>query len=153
MKNDQSKCGVDSTTPHTVGACAAAFLCDLFFGLCAVLALRRYQMEIQMAEGGVNVGIAGILLFGALVVGFDVADLRSLVLRRHPRRDRGFDVFKNCHRHFSFRFFWTSSLSDKFLCRLNIISIIAILETAFVKARFLFNSNIRVSGVRSLSEI
>lgn len=114
MKNDQSKCGVDSTTPHTVGACAAAFLCDLFFGLCAVLALRRYQMEIQMAEGGVNVGIAGILLFGALVVGFDVADLRSLVLRRHPRRDRGFDSFKNCHRHFSFRFSDKYSLSTEY---------------------------------------
>ena len=42
------------------------------------------------------------------------ADAQPVVLRRHPRFDRGFDGFKNCHRHFSFRF------PDKFLCHLNI---------------------------------
>ena len=37
-------------------------------------------MEIEVAAGCVNVGIAGVFLFGALVVGFDVTDLRLLVL-------------------------------------------------------------------------
>ena len=42
------------------------------------------------------------------------ADAQPEVFRRHPRRDRGFDGFKNCHRHFSFRFSDKYSLSTEY---------------------------------------
>ena len=65
---------------HAVRPRAAARLCNLLFRLGAVLALRRHQMKIQMTAGRVHVGIAGVFLLGALVVGLDVPDLRPLVL-------------------------------------------------------------------------
>ena len=37
-------------------------------------------MEVKVAAGGVNIGIAGVFLLGALVVGLNVTDFRSLVL-------------------------------------------------------------------------
>ena len=33
------------------------------------------------------------------------ANIQAEVFRCHPWCDRGFDSFKNCHRHFSFQFF------------------------------------------------
>lgn len=65
---------------HAVGTGAAACLGNLLFGLRTVFAFREYQMEVKVAAGGVNIGIAGVLLLSALVVGLNVTDLRSLVL-------------------------------------------------------------------------
>ena len=65
---------------HAVRPRAAARLRDLLFRLGAVLALRRHQMEVEVTAGRVHVGIAGVFLLGALVVGLDVPDLRPLVL-------------------------------------------------------------------------
>ena len=65
---------------HAVRSRAAARLRDLLFHLGAVLALRRHQMEVQVAAGRVHVGIAGVFLLGALVVRLDVPDLWPLVL-------------------------------------------------------------------------
>ena len=45
-----------------------------------VAPLRLDDMEIVLAPAGVNVRVAGVLLLGALVVGFDGADGRPLVL-------------------------------------------------------------------------
>ena len=53
---------------------------NLLFRFGAILALRHHQMEVQMAAGGVNIGIAGVLLLSALVMGLNATDLRSLVL-------------------------------------------------------------------------
>ena len=65
---------------HAVRPRAAACLRDLLFRLGAVFALRRHQMEIEVAARRVHVGVAGVLLLGTLVVGLDVADFRPLVL-------------------------------------------------------------------------
>ena len=75
---------------HAVRPRAAANLCDLLFRLGAVLALGRHQMEVEVTAGRVHVGIAGVFLLGALVVGLDVPDFRPFVLgkafhRRTPR--------------------------------------------------------------------
>ena len=45
-----------------------------------VPALRLHQMEVVAAPARVDIRVAGVLLLGALVVGFDGADGRSLVL-------------------------------------------------------------------------
>ena len=65
---------------HAVRPRAAARLRDLLFGLRAILALRRHQMEIAVAAGRVHVRIAGVFLLGTLVVSLDMADFRPLVL-------------------------------------------------------------------------
>ena len=45
------------------------------------VALGRFdQVEVELASGKVNVGVTGVLLFSALVMGLDVGDLRPLVL-------------------------------------------------------------------------
>lgn len=49
-------------------------------GFFPVPALRLHQMEVVAAPARVDVRVAGVLLLGALVVGFDGADGRPLVL-------------------------------------------------------------------------
>lgn len=53
---------------HAVGTGTAACRSNLLFGLRTVFAFRGYQMEVKVAAGGVNIGIAGVLLLSALVV-------------------------------------------------------------------------------------
>ena len=64
---------------HAVRPRAAASLGDLLFRFGAVLALRRHQMEVQVAAGRVHVGIAGVFLLGAFVVGLNMPDFRPLI--------------------------------------------------------------------------
>ena len=64
---------------HAVRPRATASFRDLPFGLRAVFALRRHQMEVEVTAGRVHVRIAGIFFLGALVVGFNVPDFRPLV--------------------------------------------------------------------------
>ena len=52
---------------------------DLTFGLGPVLPSGSDEMEIQMAAVGVNVWVAGVLLFGPLIVGLNGTDLRPLI--------------------------------------------------------------------------
>ena len=49
-------------------------------GFFPVPALRLHQMEVVAAPVRVDIRVAGVLLLGALVVGFDGADGRPLVL-------------------------------------------------------------------------
>ena len=49
-------------------------------GFFPVPALRLHQMEVVAAPAHINIRVAGVLLLGALVVGFDGADGRPLVL-------------------------------------------------------------------------
>ena len=65
---------------HTVLADTAISRCDLAVGFCPVLALRLHQMEVVAAPVRVDIRVAGVLLLGTLVVGFDGADGRPLVL-------------------------------------------------------------------------
>ena len=67
---------------NAVRACAASGFCDLLLGFCTILSFGLDKMEIEVCTGRVNVGIAGIFLLGALVMRFNAADLRSLVLRK-----------------------------------------------------------------------
>ncbi len=66
--------------PHTVLADTAISHCDLAVGFCPVLALRLHQMEVVAAPARINIRVAGVLLLGALVVGFDGADGGPLIL-------------------------------------------------------------------------
>lgn len=52
---------------------------DLTLSLGPVLPFRLDKMIVAVAAAGVHIGIAGILLLGALIVGRNVADFRSLV--------------------------------------------------------------------------
>ena len=49
-------------------------------GFFPVPALRLHQMKVVAAPARVDIRVAGVLLLGALVVGFDGADGRPLVL-------------------------------------------------------------------------
>ena len=49
-------------------------------GLCPIPAGWLNQVKIVLAAGEVNIRVAGVLLFGALVMGLDVGYLRPLVL-------------------------------------------------------------------------
>ena len=61
--------------PYTVATDTALCFCDLFFCLYTIFPLRCDQVEILFTAAGINIGIAGIGLFGALVVSLDPADL------------------------------------------------------------------------------
>ena len=65
---------------NAVRTCTATCFCDLFFGFCSVFSFGLDKMEIQVCTGRVNVGIACVFLLGALIVRFNAADFRSLVL-------------------------------------------------------------------------
>ena len=66
--------------PHAVLADTAVGGSYHAVGFFPVPALRLHQMEVVAAPVRVDIRVAGVLLFGALVVGFDGADGRPLVL-------------------------------------------------------------------------
>ena len=65
---------------HTVLADTAVGGSYHAVGFFPVPALRLHQMEVVAAPARVDIRVAGVLLLGALVVGFDGADGRPLVL-------------------------------------------------------------------------
>ena len=65
--------------PDAVLPGAAARRLDLAFRLGPVTLGRLNEVEVLLAAGEVNVGVAGVFLFPALVVGLDVGDLWPLV--------------------------------------------------------------------------
>ena len=67
---------------NAIRACTASCFCNLLFGFSPVFSFGLDKMEIQVCTGRVNVGVTCVFLLGALVVGFNAADLRSLVLRK-----------------------------------------------------------------------
>ena len=66
--------------PHTVLADTAVGGSYHAVGFFPVSALRLHQMEVVAAPVRIDVRVAGILLLGALIVGFNGADSRPLVL-------------------------------------------------------------------------
>ena len=52
---------------------------DLLFRLCPVRAEGFYKMEVQPAAAGIHIRVAGIFCLGALVMGFNSANLRPFV--------------------------------------------------------------------------
>ena len=66
--------------PHAVLADTAVGGSYHAVGFFPVPALRLHQMEVVAAPVRVDIRVAGVLLLGALVVGFDGADGRPLVL-------------------------------------------------------------------------
>src|SRR5699024_6584694 len=76
------RCGgeKDFNQPNAVLPGAAAGGTDLPLGFGPVTLGRLDQVEVVLAARNVNIVITGVLLFSALVVGFDVGDLRPLVL-------------------------------------------------------------------------
>ena len=66
--------------PDAVRPGAAAGSLDLTLSLCPVTLGRLDQVEVVLAAGAVNIRVAGILFFGALIVGLNVGYLRPLVL-------------------------------------------------------------------------
>ena len=66
--------------PHTVLADTAVSRRYHAVSFFPVPALRLHQMEVVAAPARVDIWVAGVLLFGALVVGFDGANGRPLVL-------------------------------------------------------------------------
>jgi hypothetical protein len=73
---------------------------DLPLDLGAVLVRGFDQVKVALAAAGVYVGIAGVLLLGALVVGLDAADLRPLVLGEAQDRilcSSHYGSFRFCH--------------------------------------------------------
>ena len=65
--------------PDAVRAHAAVGLPDLSLRLRAVMLRRENQIGVQMCPRGVDVGIAGVGFFCALVVGLNPADFRAFV--------------------------------------------------------------------------
>ena len=66
--------------PHAVLADTAISSRNHAIGFFPVPALRLHQMEVVAAPAHINIRVAGVLLLGALVVGFDGADGRPLIL-------------------------------------------------------------------------
>ena len=66
--------------PHAVLADTAVDGGYHAVGFFPVPALRLHQMEVVAAPARVDIRVAGVLRLGALVVGFDGADGRPLVL-------------------------------------------------------------------------
>ena len=79
---EKLRCSGNQSFHHTntIRACAASSFCDLLFGFCTILPFGLDKVEVKVCTGMVNVGIACIFLFGSLVMRFNAADLRSLVL-------------------------------------------------------------------------
>ena len=66
--------------PNAVFSGAAPSGADLELSLSPVPLGRLNQVEVLLAAGEVNIGITGVSFFSAFVMGFDVGDLRPLVL-------------------------------------------------------------------------
>ena len=79
---DKFRAGGDKSLyhPHAVLADTAVGGGYHAVGFFPVSALRLHQMEVVVAPAYINIRVAGVLLLGALVVGFDGADGRPLVL-------------------------------------------------------------------------
>ena len=79
---DKFRAGGDKSLyhPHAVLADTAVGGGYHAVGVFPVSALRLHQMEVVVAPAYINIRVAGVLLLGALVVGFDGADGRPLVL-------------------------------------------------------------------------
>ena len=81
------RCGHKSLhQPHAVRTGAATGVLDLPLCLCTIFALRFEQVEIQVAAALVNVGIAGVVLFCALIVRLNIRNSRSFVLCKAENR-------------------------------------------------------------------
>jgi len=65
--------------PDAILSCSASGGGDLFICLQAVFLCRCDQVVIERAAVCVNIGIAGVLYLGALVVCFDLRDCRAFV--------------------------------------------------------------------------
>ena len=76
------RCGGEQNLHHpdAVRPGAAAGNADLPLGLSPVTLGRLDQVEVVLAAGAVNIRVAGILFFGALIVGLNARYLRPLVL-------------------------------------------------------------------------
>ena len=70
----------DFHQPDAVLPGAAAGNANLPLSLGPVPLGRLNQVEVVLAAGEVNIGVAGVFFFSALVMGLDVGDLRPLVL-------------------------------------------------------------------------
>ena len=66
--------------PNAVLPGAASSGADLALCLSPVTLGWFNQVKVVLAAGEVNIGVAGVFFFSALVMGFDVGDLRPLVL-------------------------------------------------------------------------
>ena len=66
--------------PNAVFSGAASSGADLALSLSPVTLGRLDQVEVVLAAGKVDVGVAGVFFFSAFVMGLDVGDLRPLVL-------------------------------------------------------------------------
>ena len=78
---DKFRAGCDESFhhPHTVLADTAVGGSYHAVGFFPVPALRLHQMEVVAAPAHINIRVAGVLLLGALVVGFDCADGRPII--------------------------------------------------------------------------
>ena len=65
---------------HAVRADAAACFYNLLFSLGTILTLWRNQVKIQVTAALVDVWIAGVILFCALIVRLNIGNLRPFVL-------------------------------------------------------------------------
>ena len=79
---DKFRAGGDKSLyhPHAVLADTAVGGGYHAVGFFPVSALRLHQMEVVVAPAYINIRVAGVLLLGALVMGFDGADDWTLVL-------------------------------------------------------------------------
>ena len=66
--------------PDAVLPGSAASGADLALSLSSVFARWLDEVEVVFAAGLVNVGVAGVFFFSALVVGLDICDLGAFVL-------------------------------------------------------------------------
>ena len=79
---EELRCGGEHYFHHSdaVRPGAAAGNADLPLGLSPVTLGRLDQVEVVLATGAVNIGVAGVLFFSALIMSLDVGYLRPLVL-------------------------------------------------------------------------
>ena len=71
---------------HAVRTGAATGILDLPFCLCTIFALRFEQVEIQVAAALVNIRIAGVFVFCALIVRLNIRNFRSFILCKAENR-------------------------------------------------------------------
>ena len=79
---EKLRAGGDKSLHHTHAVLADTAVSGSYhaIGFFPVSALRLHQMEVVAAPAHINIRVAGVLLLGALVVGFDGADGRPLIL-------------------------------------------------------------------------
>ena len=79
---EELRCGGEHRFHHSdaVRPGTAADGLDLTLGLRSILAGWLDEVKVVLAAGEVNIRVAGVHFFGALIVGLDVGYLRPLVL-------------------------------------------------------------------------